>query len=361
MGTADRLLTPDLRPRTAGVVAACVAAGLGLAHAAVSAYWALGGTALLGTIGGAIERWGRGRGPSVIGALWGIVVLKTMLAVAAPIVAIRPGWLPQWTAGRVPRILSWVAAVAMTLYGVLQTLGSLLAVTGAVNPGPDANRGALAWHAFFWDPWFVAWGGAFLISLWLARPFRIRMATRERGTTMESASRLDSGVTALVLGFFAMMWFSWGQADASSVLGTALAVGSVVALVVAAMGGIRAVRFRRTDGALNEPATRHRYGNVVGIESAAGVVGALVLGATGGGAYIPVWICAVVGLHFFPLASVLDARPLRSLGVVVTGVAAGALLVGVFTGVAPSSVTGAGAGLALLAFATLMLARPAPR
>ena len=170
MGTADRLLTPDLRPRTAAVVAASVAAGLGFAHAAVSAYWAMGGTALLGTIGGAIERWGRERGPSVVVALCGIVVVKSVLAVAAPIVAVRPGWLPQWTAGRVPRILSWVAAVSMTIYGGLQALGSLLALTGAVNPGPDANRGALAWHAYFWDPWFVAWGVAFLLSLWLARP-----------------------------------------------------------------------------------------------------------------------------------------------------------------------------------------------
>jgi len=177
---------------------------------------------------------------------------------------------------------------------------------------------------------------------------------------IKAASRLDSGITALVLGFFAMMWFSWGQADAPRVLGTALAVGSVVALVVAVMGGIRAVRSRRTDGALNEPTARRQYGLVVGVESGCALVGTAVLGATGVGAYIPVWICAVVGLHFVPLASVLGAPPLRWLGAVVTAVAVGALLVGVSTGVAPGSVTGAGAGVALLAFAGLMLARPAP-
>jgi hypothetical protein len=58
----------------------------------------------------------------------------------------------------------------MTIYGALQSLGALLVVTGVVDPGPEANRGALAWHAYFWDPWFVLWGVAFVISLWLTRP-----------------------------------------------------------------------------------------------------------------------------------------------------------------------------------------------
>src|SRR3954452_7741650 len=43
-----------------GRVAAWTAAVLGLASAAVSAYWTAGGTALLDTVGGAIEFAGRG-------------------------------------------------------------------------------------------------------------------------------------------------------------------------------------------------------------------------------------------------------------------------------------------------------------
>ena len=39
------------------VVAAVIAASLGAASAAMSVYWALGGTALLDTVGGEIERW----------------------------------------------------------------------------------------------------------------------------------------------------------------------------------------------------------------------------------------------------------------------------------------------------------------
>jgi hypothetical protein len=51
-------------------VVASIAAIVGLGHAAVSAYWALGGERLLETIGGDIERWGRERGPTVVAALW---------------------------------------------------------------------------------------------------------------------------------------------------------------------------------------------------------------------------------------------------------------------------------------------------
>jgi hypothetical protein len=60
----------------AAPVAALIAAALGIGHAAVSAYWAVGGTWLLDTIGGELERWGRERQPSVVVALWLIAVLK---------------------------------------------------------------------------------------------------------------------------------------------------------------------------------------------------------------------------------------------------------------------------------------------
>ena len=69
-----------------------------------------------------------------------------------------------------------------------------------------------------------------------------------------------------------------------------------------------------------------------------------------------------VGVHFFPLALVLANRSLRLLGVLLIGVAAAALATGLASATAPSTVTGAGAGLCLLAFglATLLTARRGP-
>jgi hypothetical protein len=175
---------------------------------------------------------------------------------------------------------------------------------------------------------------------------------------MEVRSRRDSGAIALIGGFFALMWFSSGGGEASSTLRAALALGSAGALVVAVLGAIRAIRGPRTQGAMGDPAARRRYGTVVGVEFALAAFGAGALGAAGVGPYIPVLICAVVGLHFFPLAPVFQDPALRWLGAAITAVAAAALLVGVFTGVPPSHVTGAGAGLALLAFSISALVGP---
>ena len=67
------------------------------------------------------------------------------------------------------------------------------------------------------------------------------------------------------------------------------------------------------------------------------------------------WICFGVGVHFFPLATALDNRSLRPLGVLLVAAAA-ALAAGLAWAVAPLTVTGAGAGLCLLGFglATLL-------
>jgi hypothetical protein len=150
------------------IYAAGVSGGLGLGSAVVSAYWACGGTALLDTVGGEIERWGLQPDPVVVLALWAIVVLKAGVAVAAPVLAARQGQLPAWTRGRAPRLLSWAAALVLTVYGGVLTLVGLLVQTGAIR-SQGGDHLALAWHAFVWDPWFLVWGIAFLCVLHLTR------------------------------------------------------------------------------------------------------------------------------------------------------------------------------------------------
>jgi hypothetical protein len=84
--------------------------------------------------------------------------------------------------------------------------------------------------------------------------------------------------------------------------------------------------------------------------------------------WVPVWICFGVGVHFFPLASALQDPTLRPLGALLIAVAAAALVTGLASAVAPSTITGVGAGLCLLAFgfATLLTGghgrgHPSPR
>jgi hypothetical protein len=64
-----------------------VAGGLGLGHAAVSAYWLAGGTALLDTVGGSLEEWGGRRSPTALVLLAIIVGVKVGVALSAPLFA----------------------------------------------------------------------------------------------------------------------------------------------------------------------------------------------------------------------------------------------------------------------------------
>jgi hypothetical protein len=169
-------------------------------------------------------------------------------------------------------------------------------------------------------------------------------------------SRRDAGITALVLGFFASAWFGWGQAAPAAALGTWLTVGSVLALAVAAAGAVVGFRSPASTAALHDPAAGRRYGVIVGIEFGLAGLGAAVLGIVGQADYIPVWVCAVVGVHLVPLAPLLRDRRLVVLGVLVTMVALAALVAGLTQTATPSTVTGVGAGLLLLGFATAELA-----
>ena len=109
-----------------------------------------------------------------------------------------------------------------------------------------------------------------------------------------------------------------------------------------------------------DPAARRRYGIIVGLEFGVLGAGAAILGAIGQYRWTPVWICFGVGVHFFPLASILANQSLRLLGGLLVAVAAAALTAGLASATEPSTVTGAGAGLCLLAFglATLLIRGP---
>jgi Protein of unknown function (DUF3995) len=125
----------------------------------------------LDTIGGSLERWGREREPALIAALWLVVAVKVIAALTAPVLAgVGAERLPLWIRGRAPRLLGWIAAIILVLYGGVMTAVGLLVEAGVLDAAADADRRALAWHTFFWDPWFLLWGVAFSVSLWASRP-----------------------------------------------------------------------------------------------------------------------------------------------------------------------------------------------
>lgn len=154
-------MTRTLPPRPAtsrartGMIAAYGAAVLAFAYAAVSLYWTAGGTALLATVGGAIEHLARRGGLSAIALGSAVIVLKVadgMLSLAL----IRP-----WGRAIPPALLRWTAAIAsaaLICYGGLQVAAGALVLSGLVHPSGAVDRTALRWHAGLWDSWFLLWG-----------------------------------------------------------------------------------------------------------------------------------------------------------------------------------------------------------
>jgi hypothetical protein len=127
----------------------------GVAVCVPSFYWALGGTAGLDTVGGAIAELGRGRDPAGVGLGIGAGVLKVAGALLA-LALVRP-----W--GRaIPRRLlggaAWAASAVLTAYGGLLVVVGALVLTGLVSPAGPVDRTALGWHVLLWDLWFLVWG-----------------------------------------------------------------------------------------------------------------------------------------------------------------------------------------------------------
>lgn len=139
----------------AGTVTAYAAAILAFAYALVSLYWALGGHALVSTVGGYVEQAAR-RG----GALPVLIALAATAAkVAGGLLAlalVRPwgrvvprGWLLAASAG---------ASALLVVYGGLNVLLGALVLSGVIRPAGSVDRTALRWHVGVWDLWFLVWG-----------------------------------------------------------------------------------------------------------------------------------------------------------------------------------------------------------
>ncbi|MEO5609732.1 MAG: DUF3995 domain-containing protein [Ornithinibacter sp.] len=133
-----------------------VAAALGTLHAAVSLYWAAGGTALLWSLGtGLIQRF--------TGREWLLVPigLTKLAAALTPLVLARSGW----PAARVTRAVCWLGAAALVVWGGLNTVVGQMVLAGVIHPDGGYDRPGMLGHAWLWDPLFLLWGGALVVGL----------------------------------------------------------------------------------------------------------------------------------------------------------------------------------------------------
>lgn len=145
-------------------VLVCTAGLAGVVHAGFSLYWALGGRWLLVTVG----QWALDlsiKAPLAAGITLGLVAAAKLLGAAIPIgvAYARVPWPRFW------RRVSWIGGLLLVAYGGINTTVALAVLAGLVRPeggyDPDAMRG----HAYLWDPLFLIWGAALVLSLWLSR------------------------------------------------------------------------------------------------------------------------------------------------------------------------------------------------
>jgi hypothetical protein len=150
-------------PALAGLV-------VGLAYAAISVYWAVGGRWLLNTVGISLSRPGQAGHLAALLAIWGAAAVKAVAALL-PLPAARV-WPRTANGGlrRLARALAWIEAAILTAYGLILTTSGLLVQAGVIKAAAHADRLALEWHAYLWDPWFLIWGIFVVLALWRSRP-----------------------------------------------------------------------------------------------------------------------------------------------------------------------------------------------
>jgi hypothetical protein len=169
------------RPR-AGTIAAYGAAVVAFAYALVSLYWALGGHALISTVGGYVQRFARQGGAAPLLAALAAAVAKVVGGLLA-LALVRP-----W--GRaLPR--RWLLTVStgvsalLVVYGGLTVLLGALVLGGVIHPSGGVNRTALRWHVGVWDLWFLLWGilqAIATIDYWRRTKHESPARQRESGT-----------------------------------------------------------------------------------------------------------------------------------------------------------------------------------
>jgi Protein of unknown function (DUF3995) len=152
-------------------------------YAGVSAYWGLGGTALLDTVGGAFERAGRTGSVGVTAVVWVTVLLKLLAATLGVVVVIgRP---PLAVAQRrLAQRMAWAAALILIAYGGVLSITGWLVQLDVISPAADADHRALRWHAYLWDPWFLVWGVLLAIGLACSRQTRSNSSTEARNSRL---------------------------------------------------------------------------------------------------------------------------------------------------------------------------------
>jgi Protein of unknown function (DUF3995) len=145
---------------------AYAAAAWALVFAAMSFYWAAGGTVGLETLGVELEREARARDPDTIALVWATGGLKVVGGVLA--LALAGHWrtlLPQ----RLVEWAGWAVGILLTIYALANFVQHALMETGAIDTPASLGSTAVGWHLALWDPFWLLGGILFTAAAWRYR------------------------------------------------------------------------------------------------------------------------------------------------------------------------------------------------
>ena len=156
-------LTTRRRDRVAriGRWAAILTIVWGVATAALTASWALGGTLGLHQLGTRIQEQALDRETSFVAMIWLSAVgrlLVTGLGFAL--------WFGRDRSIPRPILLTaaWLAGFGLTLYGVTGMIQAALALGGAISTPASMGEAAVPWYLFVWEPLWMIGGLSLLIA-----------------------------------------------------------------------------------------------------------------------------------------------------------------------------------------------------
>jgi hypothetical protein len=181
--------TPSKLSRWA-VWVAYAACGWAFLFAALSFYWALGGTAGAATVSPEIAQLARAHVPWFIAVLWITAILKVFSGFVA-LALIQP-WgrmVPSW----ILLILAWGAGTLLFVHGGLFFAVGVLALSGAISVRTPET--VLRWDTFLWGPWWLIGGILFLLAAWIY----VRRLPNRRASLVFSALGVFGALVLLVL------------------------------------------------------------------------------------------------------------------------------------------------------------------
>lgn len=147
-------------PAVSLLMAAVVGAVVGVVHGLFSLYWAVGGDWLMDTLGDRIVDVFAGRRWLMLP----VTVIKVGFAVLPLVLLVR-----GWPVRRLSRLVCWLGAVVLVLWGGMNTVTGNLVLSGLIPAAAGYDRLGMVGHAWLWDPLFLIWGLAVMTGLVASR------------------------------------------------------------------------------------------------------------------------------------------------------------------------------------------------